>query len=171
MYVCVRCASAVAPRCTCVGPRGPNRAPRAPRGPYRAPRAPRGGRPSVGPVGPQGPQEGTGGTPRGTGTPPEARGAPQKPRGHFWKKSFFGLRPASPSNPEKVSKNRLPSLWDPSQSIRAAFLVRVGTKNPSRASTATHFGPQPSAPGLFGRRAFWLSGFLAVGLLGCRAFP
>ena len=45
----------------------------------------------MGPMGPQGPQEGTGGTPRGTGTPPEARGHPQKPPGHFWKKSLFGL--------------------------------------------------------------------------------
>ena len=51
----------------------------------------------MGPMGPQGPQEGTGGTPRGTGTSPEARGHPQRHGGHFRKNRLFAPQPPHPS--------------------------------------------------------------------------
>ena len=93
-----------------------------PHGPYGAPRAP----------------EGTGGTPRGTGTPPEARGTPPEARGAFLEKLTFRPPALLPPTPPKPSQYSLPSLWDLSQSLRAAFLVQAATKNASGAST----GPQ-----------------------------
>ena len=87
----------------------------------------------MGPMGTQGPQEGT---PRGTGTSPEAWGT-------VLEKVAFWPPGVPPSNPEKSSQKRAPpSLWDPSQSLRAAFLVQAGTKNASGASTGLQNRPR-----------------------------
>ena len=104
----------------------------------------------MGPMGPQGPQEGTGSLPGGS---PGQGEHGEEVRGDFWKTRFLGPR-RPPSNPEKLPQNRLPSLRDLSQSLRAAFLVQVDATNASGASTATHFGS----------RAIFL-GFIFLGFL------
>ena len=83
--------------------------------------------------GPRGPRRARG-APQGA---PQARGNTGKRSGAIFGKPGFWVPGGPPSNPEKVCQNRLPSLRDLSQSLRAAFLVQVGTKNPSRPSMAT----------------------------------
>ena len=98
----------------------------------------------MGPMGSQGPQEGTG-SPQGA---PQARGNTGKRSGAIFGKPGFWVPGGPPSNTEKLPQNRLPSLRDLSQSIHAAFLVQVGTKNAPGTSPATHFGSRgkPSSP-------------------------
>ena len=84
-------------------------------------------------MGPQGPQEGTGSLPGGS---PGQGEHGEEVQGDFLKIWVSG---GPPSNPEKVPQNRLPSLRDSSQSIRADFFVQVCVGNPSRASVATQF--------------------------------
>ena len=98
----------------------------------------------MGPMGPKGPQEGTGGQPQRHGDTPRGTGDTPRGMGDIFGKSHFFVSGRPPTNPPKPSQNSLPSLGDPSQSLRAAFLVQAGTKNPSRALTATHFGLGPA---------------------------
>ena len=94
-----------------------------------------GGRPPWALWGPKGPRRARGAS-QGA---PQARGNTGKRSGAIFGKPGFWVPGGPPSNPEKLPQNRLPSLRDLSQSIRAAFLVQVGVGNPSRASVATHF--------------------------------
>ena len=95
----------------------------------------------MGPMGPQGPQEGTGGTPRGTGTPPEARGAPQRHGGIFGKSHFLASgRP--PANPAKTLSKQPPQPLGPISIAPGCFSGPGGYQKSLQSLHGDHFGSQ-----------------------------
>ena len=83
-------------------------------------------------LGPQGPHESTGATPRPPRSPPEAPGALSDNLG-FWPPG------GSPSTAPKPIKTAIPSLRHPSRWLRAAFLIQIAIKNASGSFLGPHF--------------------------------
>ena len=127
----------------------------------------------MGPMGPQGPQEGTGSLPGGS---PGQGEHGEEVRGDFWKTRFLGLR-RPPLKPGKTASKQAPQPPGPISIAPFYFFAPGGCRKSLESLRGGPFRAKTKAGGLqefrafLGFRFFWGFGFFGVsGFLGFRVF-